>query len=489
LHGPFRRQWEATDWKHVGKALQRVVNENGEVSVLTEPAQRLQATGARWPYPHRADGTEWPDAGPGAYPGASPGDEPPGHINDMAAPEPHVDVEPRGGDDGKMPRRRKPNPPASAFPNQGTEHDEMWPPPQTTLTPAASPVGVPKRAKVSKASVNYRSGTNAEHCGNCVMFLPSEPRADDGRCTLVEGPIDADDTCDEWEAAPAEKSTTDSGHPVVGSVPTETPKPYKPHSVPPEAFDPAETVEEWSPEAGSNIAHDLPHAGKGAGGPSDYRDANPVDPEHILSIMRANFPEKALGWVKRAAWIGPVLVPWERVDHDDDEKWAAAHQPAKVRQFTRDIKAGRQTNPSILFQPPGDGKTIVADGHHRAVARHEMGQDILAYVGAIRAADREAAEQTHSSQFHGGSDPANKSGDAETLREYWTHEAHGGPTDFAYADEIAWGTPGDFMRAVRLLKEHAHMTDEQAKGYANLMHHRALGYWPAQHAQMEGKNE
>ena len=68
-------------------------------------------------------------------------------------------------------------------------------------------------------------------------------------------------------------------------------------------------------------------------------------------------------------------------------------------------------------------------------------------------------------------------------------QAHGGPTDFAYADEIAWGTDGDFMRAVRLLKEHAHMTDEQAKGYANLMHHRALGYWPAQHARMEGKGE
>jgi 8-oxo-dGTP pyrophosphatase MutT (NUDIX family) len=73
---------------------------------------------------------------------------------------------------------------------------------------------------------------------------------------------------------------------------------------------------------------------------------------------------------------------------------------------------------------------------------------------------------------------------AEVLREYWTHEAHGGPTDFAYADEIAWGTPGDFMRAVRLLMEHAHMTEDQAKGYANLMHHRALGYWPAQHAEM-----
>ena len=165
-------------------------------------------------------------------------------------------------------------------------------------------------------------------------------------------------------------------------------------------YDPAEAVEDWSPEAGSDVTH-----GKGA---SDYRDANPVDPEHVLNLMRANFPESALGWVRRAAWIGPILVPWDRIDHDDEAKWAAAHEPAKVRQFVRDIKAGRKTNPSILFQPPGDGKVIVSDGHHRAVARHSMGQDVLAYVGHIRAADREAAEQTHSSQFHSGTDPRNK---------------------------------------------------------------------------------
>jgi len=124
--------------------------------------------------------------------------------------------------------------------------------------------------------------------------------------------------------------------------------------------------------------------------------------------MRANFPESALGWVKRAAWTGPQMVPWDRIDHDDEEKWAAAHQPGKVREFVRDIKAGRKTNPSILFQPPSGGKVIVADGHHRAVARHSMGQDVLAYVGHIRASDREAAEQTHSSQFHSGSDPKNR---------------------------------------------------------------------------------
>src|SRR6185312_13811203 len=98
--------------------------ENGEILTLTPASQALQAVGSRWPYPHRADGSEWPDAGPGAVPGPSAGGEPPNQINDFAEPEPHDTLEPRGGNDGEMPSRgRKPNPPADAFPDQGSEHD------------------------------------------------------------------------------------------------------------------------------------------------------------------------------------------------------------------------------------------------------------------------------------------------------------------------------------------------------------------------------
>ena len=67
----FREDWEKGIClkDHVTKGLQRTVNESGEVSVLTEASQPLSAVGSRWPYPHRSDGTEWPDAGPGAVPG------------------------------------------------------------------------------------------------------------------------------------------------------------------------------------------------------------------------------------------------------------------------------------------------------------------------------------------------------------------------------------------------------------------------------------
>ena len=355
----FREDWEKGIClrDHVTKGLQRAVNENGEVLTLTPASQRLQATGSRWPYPHRADGAESPEGAPGDVPGGTAGEmgaaEPPHWNDDMAGPVPRDTLEPRSGDDGTMPSRgRKPNPPADAFPDQGHEYEDMWPEPQNTLQPPGSSIGA-------------RTG------------VPPSGKA----------------------------SGNDSGHPVVGAYQPSAPKPASPHAAEPEAFDPGDTVEQWSPGDDSDVVHDV---GKGAGGPSDYRDASPVDPEHILSIMRSNFPESALGWVKRSAWTGPQLVPWDRIDHDDEGKWAAAHQPAKVRQFVRDIKAGRKTNPSILFQPPGDGKVIVSDGHHRAVARHSMGQDVLAYVGHIRAQDREPAEQTHSFQFHSGDDPGNR---------------------------------------------------------------------------------
>lgn len=51
--------------------------------------------------------------------------------------------------------------------------------------------------KVSKDSVNYRPATNSKRCGNCVMF---DDKQNIGRCTLVEGLIRRDDTCDKWQA-------------------------------------------------------------------------------------------------------------------------------------------------------------------------------------------------------------------------------------------------------------------------------------------------
>lgn len=62
---------------------------------------------------------------------------------------------------------------------------------------------------------------------------------------------------------------------------------------------------------------------------------------------------------------------------------------------------------------------------------------------------------------------------AERLREYWTT----GPGGI----KIAWGTGGDWDRCVALLDRHM---PGKAEGYCNLLHKRATGMYPAQHAKL-----
>lgn len=65
----------------------------------------------------------------------------------------------------------------------------------------------------------------------------------------------------------------------------------------------------------------------------------------------------------------------------------------------------------------------------------------------------------------------------EKLREYWAHGEG--------AAKIRWGEPGDFDRCVTHLSKH--MTPEQAKGYCAERHHDALGVWPGQEHDKDGK--
>lgn len=68
--------------------------------------------------------------------------------------------------------------------------------------------------------------------------------------------------------------------------------------------------------------------------------------------------------------------------------------------------------------------------------------------------------------------PGPGGGNAETLRRYWAEGAG--------AVKIGWGTPGDWQRCVDHLSKYV----TGAKGMCNLLHHRALGYYPATHAKM-----
>ena len=113
--------------------------------------------------------------------------------------------------------------------------------------------------------------------------------------------------------------------------------------------------------------------------------------------------------MKRAHWTGPVNVPWDRIDCDDKDKWAASHQAAKVKEFESMIKAhDNHVAPSVIVQEPSGGKAFIVDGHHRALAHQNLKQDVLAYLGNISPEDRKAALETHTKQIHQGADPENK---------------------------------------------------------------------------------
>ena len=82
------------------------MNETGEISVLTEASQPLQC--GRVAAGHiriERMARNSPEGAPGDVPGGTSGEmgasEPPNRINDMAEPEPHDTLEPRGGQDGE----------------------------------------------------------------------------------------------------------------------------------------------------------------------------------------------------------------------------------------------------------------------------------------------------------------------------------------------------------------------------------------------------
>jgi 8-oxo-dGTP pyrophosphatase MutT (NUDIX family) len=141
---------------------------------------------------------------------------------------------------------------------------------------------------------------------------------------------------------------------------------------------------------------------------ADLSDPNPVESAHVKNQMRRNYPEKALGWIDDARWIGPVQVPQDRIDYDDMGKWAAYHQKARVKHFARQIEADEShLHPVVAVQEPGENKIKVIDGHHRTLAYRKLGQPVKAYVGFVDS-DGGPWDETHAFQFHQGDDPANK---------------------------------------------------------------------------------
>lgn len=126
-------------------------------------------------------------------------------------------------------------------------------------------------------------------------------------------------------------------------------------------------------------------------------------PAAVAAAVRAqlgeDFPPDALDWVTgdQVTWTGPQLVPVSDVDFSDAGDWAAAHQPDRVAKFAKRLRKGKAVKPAVLIKVP-DGRVIVADGHHRALAAQQTGRPVLGYVGRV-SKQTGPWDSLHSSQY------------------------------------------------------------------------------------------
>ena len=131
------------------------------------------------------------------------------------------------------------------------------------------------------------------------------------------------------------------------------------------------------------------------------RDAD-ATAQAVRDQLARSFPAADTGWVLKADWAGPQRIPADHIDTSDKASWAASHQPSRVARITARLGGGhargRAPKPVVLVQTPGNGKLIVADGHHRVLAYEKAGQAVLAYVGTVDS-DTGPWDEMHSSQL------------------------------------------------------------------------------------------
>ena len=124
----------------------------------------------------------------------------------------------------------------------------------------------------------------------------------------------------------------------------------------------------------------------------------------------------------------------------------------------------------MLTGMAADTKNEAVDDEADEVALHEAALDEIdwAEIEAAAEADTPATKALAAALAAKAGGADRNRGGAENLRHWYLHGAG--------AAAIAWGTPGDFTRCVKIAGKH--MTTERAKGYCNLRHKEATGMYP-----------
>lgn len=142
--------------------------------------------------------------------------------------------------------------------------------------------------------------------------------------------------------------------------------------------------------------------------------------DYVFHQLTEDYPAAALGWVLKARWDAPAIIPFADLDMHDESSWRAFREPERVASFAAKIKKrlakgkDQLKKPAVVVFPPGASKGIIIDGHHRTLGAREAGQHgVLAWKGHVSRGhgpwmelhDRQFT-QPHSSEPHAGDDLA-----------------------------------------------------------------------------------
>ena len=104
--------------------------------------------------------------------------------------------------------------------------------------------------------------------------------------------------------------------------------------------------------------------------------------EIVWKQLKKSFPVDSMNWVKETLWTGPVEVPIEQVNFDNEKSWKAYKEPELVNSKKKKIKKGKR-KPVVLVDAPKNNKYIIIDGHHRAMAYKQLGIPMLSLIGKV----------------------------------------------------------------------------------------------------------
>jgi hypothetical protein len=279
---------------------------------------------------------------------------------------------------------------------------------------------------------------------------PPQPRAQLNRDGKVLGPVQINDTLDQYSGfiTAARQAKARAFKKILDTTP-------------PEGTDDLTSVQAAgaSTDTGATPENDVPPPT-----PDPTPDNSDVQPIY-LAIVDRDDPRAVMDLV--------ALVPATATSSEPKTFRRAGGKWVEDNKILQDLRSA--TPPPIVQLTSDQLQDVLGqvdmEGTNPPPDTADSAQSITASAGGDDDEDEEE-DENHPVTAAGGLD--RNRGNAETLRHYWTV----GPGGL----KIRWNTGGDWTRCVRLLSKHL---GPRAKGYCALRHKEMTGMWPGDRRNRE----